>query len=359
MTFKRESCPEDLCGHSKPEACHWGFIELHFHSQNTYSPQKGTKLSTEQINLDTWGQYKSGLGSVSTVWSKPWDTPVSNTEHNDLPGHSQKTSAHRANTLPAEKVGCFFSLELRSQCSWMSTTQRSLGQHAGCWKQSPKAMCTWEAGPTLNPHTLINHTAKCDKIPRAIRAPNSCKGERCAHTAAPWDTWGRHPRKDQHNQDHTWAAPSHGKLWIWSTDKQGSVLNSQRAVPQSRHLEEPTAYLHISMDSMEKPGLVNLGLPQEQWEAFLCSCASPEQWGLLGLASGQCTQPHSLRAKKHSSLQKEKKCQTEDLAKPPKASVSDIPKVTTVIQDMICLYCEAHYTEASLFLEVDIAAIEC
>lgn len=79
-------------------------------------------------------------------------------------------------------------------------------------------------------------------------------------------------------QDHTQAALSlsHGKLWIQSTDKRGSVLNSERAVPQSRHLVEPTAsHLHMSMDSMEKHR------PAQPWAAT----------GAVGSFSVQLCQP--------------------------------------------------------------------
>lgn len=51
--------------------------------------------------------------------------------------------------------------------------------------------------------------------------------------------------------------------------------------------------------------------------------------------------------------------QTEDLAKPPKASILDILKVTTVIQDMTVYTTRLITQEACLFLEVDITTIEC
>lgn len=98
-----------------------------------------------------------------------------------------------------------------------------------------------------------------------------------------------------------WAQINGALHWIHG----GQCL---RAGAMHSHLAEPTAsHLHMSMDFMEKPGLLNLGLPEEQWEALLCSCANSEQRGLQSLASGQCTQLHGVRAKKHSSLQKEKK----------------------------------------------------
>lgn len=109
---------------------------------------------------------------------------------------------------------------------------------------------------------------------------------------------------------------------------------------------------------MEETGLLDLGLPEEWRKAFrpAVPVLSVKGYQAFPLVMARL---HAIKAKNHIIRCREKVKQTEDLAKPPKTSILDILKVTTVIQDMTVYTRRLITQEARLFLEVDITTIEC
>lgn len=94
-----------------------------------------TQLPTEQINLDNWGEYQKWV-RVCEQCDQSYETLLFPTLSTIVP--SQKTSAHRANTAPAEKVGYFF-LSRAEEPVLLNVSNTEKPQPA-CWllKTNPK-----------------------------------------------------------------------------------------------------------------------------------------------------------------------------------------------------------------------------
>lgn len=78
---------EGLSAQSKQEVCRWRPTAPHFHSQTPYSPQKGNKFSSEQINLNKLGANTKTAWRLQAQREPSYETPpASNTKHNVLHG---------------------------------------------------------------------------------------------------------------------------------------------------------------------------------------------------------------------------------------------------------------------------------